>query len=128
MAIHPDFPGLKAQVIVNGECLEEYDDDNGPQPRTLTKFFEVVSDANFGVRYTIPKGLTGIYGTKVRFNIDGKDVGGRNHPREALLVHGNMNRFDSVTTQDGGMSYRQKFRFSALQIGRGSAFSTLILC
>ena len=64
MAIHPDYPGLKAEVVVDGEPLKEYDDDGVPQPKTLTKYVEVCSDAHFGVRYTIPQGLTGKCGVQ----------------------------------------------------------------
>jgi hypothetical protein len=55
MAIHPDFPGLKAEVIVNGAPLKEYDDDEKPQPKMLTKYVEVSSNDCFWVEYTVPK-------------------------------------------------------------------------
>jgi hypothetical protein len=50
MAIHSDYPGLQAEVVVGSESLKEYDDDGESQPKVTTKYVEVNSDAHFGVR------------------------------------------------------------------------------
>jgi hypothetical protein len=45
MVIHPDYPGLIAEVVVNGHALRGYDDDGQAQMNTATKYDELVSDA-----------------------------------------------------------------------------------
>ena len=117
MAIHPDYLGLKAEVVVDGQALKEYDDDGVPQSKTLTKYVEVCSDAHFGVRYTIPQGLTGTCGVQSALLIDGKCVVSWNHPQQKLERYGTTRCLQDTYSEVDGSEYTQKFRFSQLNIG-----------
>jgi hypothetical protein len=44
MAIHRDFPDLRAEVVVNGVALREYDDHEESPPRTTTNYVQVTPD------------------------------------------------------------------------------------
>jgi hypothetical protein len=118
MAIHPNYPGLSADVVVGGdEPLREYDDDEPLRPHIMTKYVEVESDAHFGVRYTIPKGLHGTCGVRSNLIIDGKSVRSYTHSNKQIERHSITNRLDSILTTFGGSNYSQKFRFCQLRIG-----------
>jgi len=118
MAIHPGFPGLKAEVVVDGQALREYDDDQEPQAINVVKYVEVSSDAHFGVRYTLPKGLTGEWGLKAILRIDGTGVGGWNHSRKLIDRKNVTNVLYSTTDIIDGSIYSQKFCFTQLSIGK----------
>jgi hypothetical protein len=118
MAIHPDHPGLVAEVVVNGQALREYDDDGQPQLRTVTKYVEAVSDARFSVRYTIPKGLTGVCGVRSNLMIDGRNARSQTTPHHRIEECKVTEHLKSLITYHGGASYSQDFRFSQLHIGK----------
>ncbi|KAL7776609.1 hypothetical protein CFE70_007027 [Pyrenophora teres f. teres 0-1] len=46
MAILSEYPGLEVAFIVHGQRLEEYDDDDEPLPKTVTKYIEAQPGAN----------------------------------------------------------------------------------
>lgn len=53
MAIHPDFPGLKVEIVVQKKALQEHDDlDVCVDPMTTTRYLEAPSGAAFGMQYT----------------------------------------------------------------------------
>lgn len=117
MAIHPDFPGLVAEVVVDGKPLREYDDDGQAAPKTVTKYVEVVSDANFGVRCTFPKDffLCGEHQFKVI--VDGVEIEGSAPVR--LLGSGILIWcMDRASRRTVNGSYTQKLRFSQLTLGK----------
>lgn len=72
MAIHSDFPGVKAEIIVGGQALKEYEDPNDTShANTVTKYIEAVSGAYFYAQVYIdpdvlPKDIS------VRMALDGK--------------------------------------------------------
>lgn len=127
MAIHQDHPGLKAEVLVNGVPLKEYDDDGEQQPGVVTKYVEVNADAPFGVSYIIPKGLTGECGTRSALDIDGKAMGRHTHQESSLEKWDRSFFYDCISSEVNGMLYTQKFRFSSLQIGEQLDQSSLRL-
>lgn len=73
MAIHSDYAGLKAEIVVAGEVLQEYDDDGQPQPKITTRYIEASSGKHFTLRYSIPRSLFKFYGVKTTVRIDGED-------------------------------------------------------
>jgi hypothetical protein len=115
MAIHSEYPGLKAEIVIAGEALEEYDDDGEPQPKTTTKYIEARSGEHSGVRYTIPSSFFDNYGVKATIRIDGEDM------HKSLFFHvkykrcGVHNIFTSTSAAVvDGKTKDQKFRFSEL--------------
>jgi hypothetical protein len=120
MAIHPNFPGLSAEVVVDSNPLMEYrDEDNkaGEQSDAITKYVQVTSDTNFGVCYTIPKGLHGARGVRSNLKVDGKSVRSYNHSHAQLAKHNVTNCIDTVSSTIGGSNYTQRLRFSQLHTG-----------
>lgn len=74
MAIHPRLTSLRAEVIVNGSALREYNDDNDNDVNTtrISRYVEAVSNANFEVCVTIKKeGLSKRYGVRSTVFVDG---------------------------------------------------------
>jgi hypothetical protein len=54
MAIHPDYPGLTVEVVVDDLTLTEYiDDTEAPPTDTVVKYIEAVSGANFAIRFVV---------------------------------------------------------------------------
>jgi hypothetical protein len=51
MAISSDYPGLSAEVIVDGQPLKEYEDNDTTverEPHTVVRYVRVNSNARFG--------------------------------------------------------------------------------
>lgn len=120
MAIHPEHPGLCAEVVIDDEALQEYDDEeadeDGP-PETITKYAQVDSDAHFGVRYTIPSDLTGEFGVRSQLFLDGKRISTSVHSRRQFEENDVANYLEKYYTTMNGSNYEQRFRFTQLQIG-----------
>ncbi|KAK0650602.1 hypothetical protein DIS24_g6713 [Lasiodiplodia hormozganensis] len=58
MAILPDIPGLKVEVKVNREPLEEFRNEDEPDTsNTVTRYVEATSGANFTVQITYDEAL-----------------------------------------------------------------------
>lgn len=129
MAVHPEFPGLSAEVVVNGEPLKEYDDDDHSSAgnwNNIAKYVEVNNEALFGVRYTIPHGFSEEFGVKTNLTIDGKHVRSYTH-NQYQVVHSKrdiVKCLDECYSTVDGIKYTQKFRFSQLHIG--IHFSSLV--
>jgi hypothetical protein len=120
MAIHPEHPGLCAEVVINDEALKEYDDEEANEdrrPETITTYAQVDSEAQFGVRYTIPSDLTGEYGVRSRLLLDGKKMCTYVHPRRDFDQDDVIKYLDKFYTTMNGSNYVQHFRFAQLQIG-----------
>lgn len=123
MAIIDEVRGLNVQVIVHGQPLTEYDDDEesrddaeGPRKST-TKYIEAVSDQEFTVRYT----FDGTFAYKgndlvVELQVDGIYM--FSHVRyKAELQHHYTAEFDAHKYQQGKQWYSKKISFSKLSIG-----------
>jgi hypothetical protein len=120
MVVHPDHPGLSAEVVVDHQSLKEYDDDADGDPRykAVTKYVQVDVDSKFAVRYTIPQGLSGGCGVQSRLKIDGKGVSSRTHPPQQLLRRDCTRHFTRTSGHIDGRNFTQDFRFAQLSIGR----------
>jgi hypothetical protein len=124
LAVHTDCPGLKAEVVVNGVVLKESDGDGQPPPLTTKKYVEVGSDAHFGVRYTIPKGLHGAMGVMVRLCISGSPMYRCVLTKKEIEMNG-PRIIASVIVNINDAKYDQAFRFSQLRIGTYLSCSSL---
>jgi hypothetical protein len=120
MAIHPRFSGLKAEVIVNGSALREYNDDNDNDEDTTrtSRYVEAVSNANFEVWVAIKeKGLAERYGVLNTVFVDGNRA-------YATAVHRSEIKSQSEQTFKGlksivhGHMMEAAFRFSNLFISK----------
>lgn len=121
MTVHPEHAGLCAEVVLNDEPLKEYDDEEANEDRsseTITNYVQVDSAAHFGVRYTLPKGLTGEYGVRSQLLLDGKTVCSSFHHRQAIEQGDVTTCLDKFFTTMNGGNYEQRFRFAQLQIGQ----------
>lgn len=120
MAILSGVRGLNVQIRVNGRALKEYDgDEENRDPKTVTKYIEATSGAQFDVHFTFGKrfphkqhsivyevALDGI--TASRRVVDGSDI--RSHRPYCTSS-------DGVHTLCEGCWTKQKFSFSQLAIG-----------
>jgi hypothetical protein len=113
MAIFPDVPGLQAEIVVDGEPLPEYDDDddNDADSGTITKYVEALSDKEFALKYTFNMETPIGYGVEAKIDVDGKKchVG-------SPLGHRPHYRYGPGYLNDGKY-FRQHYRFTALEIG-----------
>jgi hypothetical protein len=74
MAIHNSCPGLNVQVIVGGQPLTEYiDQDVSQNPHSVTAYVEAVSGAQFEINstFTVPFPLADV---SCAIYLDGKRV------------------------------------------------------
>lgn len=71
MAPAPDFPGLEAEVVVEGRALTEHVGSEYPHPNTNTVYVQSEAGEQFGVRYFIPGNVFEQYDIKAIVSIDG---------------------------------------------------------
>jgi hypothetical protein len=130
MAIIPTLPGFKAELIVDGKPLNEYDDVQAPPlPDTTTKYVEAPPGLNFEIQYTLHKPFTLSQNTTVdiRPSLDGMDIllprtliASQRNPIDPAEEHADITKScvcDSAITFKNGKQYVQKFRFANLQKG-----------
>lgn len=59
MAVLSTCPGLKVEIIVNGEPLQEFDGSEGDQAAdTKTTYIEATTGAEFAVKYDIGRPIS----------------------------------------------------------------------
>jgi hypothetical protein len=125
MAMLDAVPGVKVQVFVNGEPLQEYDcdGDSGEEnnDEVVTKFIVAESGKNFEVRYSWDEVFRSSFskgqGIAMRVDIDGKRVFGCVHVPQHLDDFTERICSGSEYCVDG-QDYEQKFRFSELSVGK----------
>ena len=74
MAIHSDYPGVKAEVMVNGQPLREYEDPSDTsEAHTVTKYIEVITNTKFEVKVHIEAGAVSEHeDITMRMSLDGQ--------------------------------------------------------
>lgn len=120
MAIHPRFPSLKAEVIVNGSASKEYNDgnDNDVDTTRTSRYVEAVSNANFKVCVTIDeKGLSKKYGVRSTVFVDGNRAQVRVLNR-SMMESQVEQTFKGVSSTVNGHMMEAAFRFSNLVISK----------
>jgi hypothetical protein len=113
MAIFNNVPGLEAEVVVDGEPLHEYEDDDA-EPDTMTKYIEALSDKEFALRFIFKMDTPVDHGVQVRMDIDGLVscvVYSPDDLRKPWYKRGK-------TFLKNGQHFRQNYRFTALNIGK----------
>ncbi|KAJ4311792.1 hypothetical protein N0V94_007773 [Neodidymelliopsis sp. IMI 364377] len=116
MAILPTSPGIKISIVCNGAILQEYnDDDDEPEPETVTKYIESISGAEFGIRWDITSPWPP-YTILFEYFLDQKKASGKyakptffKHPSYVYVEEG-------ATSTVDGQSYLHKFAFAPLTI------------
>ncbi|KAL9095712.1 MAG: hypothetical protein Q9165_002144 [Trypethelium subeluteriae] len=114
MAILASVPGIEVAVTVDGNDVKEYTDPNlDEEPNVVTKYIEVSSESEFGLRYLVRRG-THFKKDAMSFNtyVDGQQATG------PLISKKKTVNEDGGTTRRGGRisdTEYQKFKFVALE-------------
>ncbi|KAF2491026.1 hypothetical protein BU16DRAFT_141592 [Lophium mytilinum] len=121
MAILNDLPGLKVEIVVNGQTLKEYDDDDEDpeeKPRTVTKYIEATSGASFEVRFTFTRLFSlSMYSFAMDIYLDGKFMDNMCIQKNDLFK--GPIELTGVRSKKGEQWYLEKFCFSKLAIDDG---------
>jgi len=127
MAILDELLGLEVEVVVNGQPLKEYTDTfvDEDQPKTVVKYIEAVSGANFEIRcrFTSPYPHQEVVnGVEVR--LDGERAGFILIRKSCLmpLLSEFTSSIQGRRTGQGQTWSQEKFRFAELSIGTFSVF------
>ena len=116
MAIHPELPGLEVKVYVQGQPLDEYDDDKIPEPKTTTKYIEARSDEEFSIVTVFKPPFPNQYDVGVQTCIDGVKMNTRVRKRDEIFQRPmSSNHYPSY---QGGDWVKQKFTFAKLNISK----------
>jgi hypothetical protein len=121
MAIFHNVLGLKAEVLVNGEPLTEYDDDSA-ELNTITKYIEAKSDKEFVLNYAFDMDVPSDQGVEVTIEVDEKKsrVGiPQKYLRKSHCKYG-------PGFFKNGEYFRQHYRFTELDIGKELSLSKLM--
>jgi hypothetical protein len=116
MAILTDVAGLRVEVHVNGAACKEYDDDEDPPPKTVTKYIEAVTGSEFEIKYFFGRPFPTKYGVESRIIIDGLEADSLLHSANSLLKSGGY-KSEGALTIDHGKTLCSKFCFSDLRVG-----------
>ncbi|KAL6707187.1 hypothetical protein ACN47E_004734 [Coniothyrium glycines] len=118
MAIIEGLKGVKVEIVVAGQALKEFDDDEDDQTRnsnaSVTKYIEAESDAEFSIRTTFSKSFSTKFGVGITINVDGTRLtynyeSSDLHSRKGLSHYGTHHR-------DKGIWYQRNYRFAAINI------------
>ncbi|KAF2809635.1 uncharacterized protein BDZ99DRAFT_463419 [Mytilinidion resinicola] len=122
MAILDDLLGLKVEIVVNGQPLQEYDDEDGEEekPKSVIKYIEATSNATFEVRVIFGLELPQEhrqYSYTCRVYLDGTY-------QDGMVFEKRTGLFKQATLRGrrsckAGEYYLQTFRFSNLTIDDG---------
>ncbi|KAH7085200.1 hypothetical protein BKA63DRAFT_574293 [Paraphoma chrysanthemicola] len=115
MAICDDHPGLRAEIIVDGQPLQEYEDEEGA-PGTITKYIEASTDKEFAMKTTFSPPFPTEYGVEVEIIVDAALPRALAYAPEDLHASGGHFKF-GVNFRENGKWYHKKYRFTALNIG-----------
>jgi hypothetical protein len=84
----------------------------------ITRYVQVDSNAQFGIRYMIPKDLNGTCGVRSDLKVDGKNAAFFSHRPESIARRNVTKCLDTVYSTINGADYTQKLRFSQIYIGQ----------
>jgi hypothetical protein len=116
MAILPECPGLKVGVFAQGRQMQEYDDDEDPSPKAITKYIEAQSGTNFNVVARFKRPFSTRYDVMMRVIIDGKSMA-KWHCKRAQLAN-KVVECDGIRRERHGEWVKQNFSFAELEIGK----------
>lgn len=117
MAITDTFPAAEAEILVNEVALQEYfdDEDASTSDRTVVRYIEAVSGADFTIRYKIdskPK-----FDVTVDIYLDDKWVAGRVVERSLFRISSYQQTVVGVNSNSTGNWSLSKFSFADLKVG-----------
>jgi hypothetical protein len=119
MAVLPDCPHIRAEILINGRPVQEYhppeDGDDGDSPMSVTKYIEAISGANFEVRMSIDQAYKSIYAMKASICVDTLSLLGGLWTIEDLR-HDVRDIRGSKSFCEDGVWQKQKLRFRSLEI------------
>lgn len=111
-----DCPGLKVQVMVEGELLKKYDDDEDAPPNTVTKYVEAISDARFKIKCFFIPPFPESYGIRAKVILDGREVHRAAFFKTDLFKPSGYSCEGALSIL-GGRTFVSEFRFAELQVG-----------
>jgi hypothetical protein len=111
-------PRLTAQIVVDGQPLLEYDDEDAVQdPTVVTKYIEAQAGSEFQIHYSHGAIFPFDKDIRVRCYIDGAIVHGK-VLRAAKRVQDRVRKIEGTTEKNGLICMLQRFRFNDLAIGK----------
>lgn len=114
MAPSTAYPGLYAEVTVDGCRLTEYDDGEDARSKTKRVYIQSEEGEQFGVQYFIPPSLFMEYGIKAEVSIDGVIMRKYIHDNYVGRLHG-VSRYACASSANiGDLCVGQRFRFATL--------------
>ena len=127
---------IQASVIIDGKALTEYDDedtlDESPDHTSeVSKYIEAVSDAEFGIRITVPRSYN-FTGNAIAFELrlDGVWVAGQ-LLRKAVLENMRKDWHKIIAgseAKNGEGWYLRPFKFDVIKIGETSFHISAFYC
>ncbi|KAF1850025.1 uncharacterized protein K460DRAFT_381892 [Cucurbitaria berberidis CBS 394.84] len=113
MAIINDCPGLRVEVVANGNALREYNDDQaGDAPNVVTRYLEVNGEGTFEILTKFLENYAGRHGVRVEVRLDG-------HKVDSYLLRLNQlkkedgHRSSGAPSKIGGRWHTSNFLFSS---------------
>jgi len=123
MAISNETPGLRAEVLVDGRPLPEYEDDEA-ELNTVTRYIEALSDKDFALRWEFEPPFPEQYGVEMRVSIDGAKYRGNIKGADELYRQGGHTKI-GVGQKKRGQCFLQNYRFTALNIGEAQMLTRI---
>ncbi|KAJ5031481.1 hypothetical protein J3E72DRAFT_370659 [Bipolaris maydis] len=116
------YPGLYAEVTVDGCRLTEYDDGEDAHSKTKTVYIQSEAGEQFGVQYFIPPSLFMEYGIKAEVSIDGVSMRKYIHDSYVGRLHGVSRHACASSAHIGNLFIGQRFRFATLDTRKLNSF------
>jgi len=123
MAVIDDIAGLKVEIVVGGQPLPEYDDDEDYEgndamrgQNSTSKYVEAISHAKFSIKYTFDSTFPyRVDDMAIAVYVDGKYVD--SHVRRyAEFQHGYIAIFTGHRYQIGNQWFERELSFAKLSI------------
>jgi hypothetical protein len=120
MAVIPGMPQVRADIVVNGQPLPEYlneDDGEAVTSTSITKYVECQPGTRFGIRTNIAslgrRHLGGANSVDVNYYVDGQDRSGVVLPHPWQQSHA-IYTHDAARHKEGGTWMERDFMFTDL--------------
>jgi hypothetical protein len=126
MAILKSRPDLEATIEVNGQPLEEYDDDdfdeNNEKPNEMSKYIASVPGAKFTIRVQCTDRLFSEMGKSLAVDLllDGETARKYAIDKDEFATR-NDNRWTHTHMKERGLWYENNFTFSELETSKSTA-------
>jgi hypothetical protein len=114
MAKLTGVPGLEAEVVVDGKPLREYNDSDPSPPKTVSKYVEVTSGAEFEIRYRFRAPFPRNRTVSMKVTVDGREMDEPLIPPRDLFDKKGHTSAGPISTNGEQFSV-QRFCFSDLE-------------